>query len=208
MEGIFSRSFCVTATRTVITEAAGPLSLIFTIGSSMSMSSRTPPPVPARYGRISSKTASTFSSFRSSPVSVSITCSTSMISGIFSISRRSMPMRIVTVLLGHDPHAPMSLSRTTSPSISISSTLPPSEIKYGRTWSRTSSTLSPVSSKVSVADSAAPAAARTSPRLAAREGCLVLAEAREEEHNSCLLEMVEDEEEEEEEEQEGAWRVL
>jgi hypothetical protein len=40
-----------------------------------------------------------------------------MISGIFSISRRSMPMRIVTVLLGHDPHAPMSLSRTTSPSI-------------------------------------------------------------------------------------------
>lgn len=48
MEGIFSRSFCVTATRTVITFAAGPVRRTLTMGSSISMSSSTPPPVPAR----------------------------------------------------------------------------------------------------------------------------------------------------------------
>jgi hypothetical protein len=58
-----------------------------------------------------------------------------MISGIFSISRFSMPMRMVTVDDGQLPHAPLSLSFTTSPSISTSSTSPPSAMRYGRTSS-------------------------------------------------------------------------
>lgn len=44
-----------------------------------------------------------------------------------------MPIFMVVMELGHEPHAPLSFSRTTSPSISTSSTLPPSAIKYGRT---------------------------------------------------------------------------
>ena len=60
-----------------------------------------------------------------------------------------MPMRIVVVLLGQLPHAPLSFRRTTRPSISTSSTSPPSAIRYGRTSSRTSSTLSAVSSSFS-----------------------------------------------------------
>ena len=51
MAGNFSRSFCVTATRTVITLAAGPVIRTFTMGPEISTSSRPPPPVPV--GRIS-----------------------------------------------------------------------------------------------------------------------------------------------------------
>jgi len=46
--GNFSRSFCVTATRTVITPAAGPVILTLTSGPSSDTSSRPPPPVPTR----------------------------------------------------------------------------------------------------------------------------------------------------------------
>jgi len=56
MPGIFSRSFCVTATRTVMTLAAGPVILILTMGPSMLSNSSSPPPVPTRYGRISLST--------------------------------------------------------------------------------------------------------------------------------------------------------
>ena len=54
------------------------------------------------------------------------------LTGIFSMSLRRMPMVIVVVLLGHDPHAPWSFKYTTGPSISDNSTFPPSDIKYGR----------------------------------------------------------------------------
>ena len=46
--GNFSLSFCVTATRTVITEAAGPVILTLTNGPSRETSSRPPPPVPTK----------------------------------------------------------------------------------------------------------------------------------------------------------------
>lgn len=46
--GIFSLNFCVTATRTVMTFAAGPVILILTIGPSMLSSMSSPPPVPTR----------------------------------------------------------------------------------------------------------------------------------------------------------------
>ena len=62
MLGIRSRSFCVTATRTVMTEAAGPLIRTLTIGPSNESRSSAPPPVPTKYGRISLSTVSTFSS--------------------------------------------------------------------------------------------------------------------------------------------------
>ena len=65
-----------------------------------------------------------------------------------------MPIRIVTVELGQLPQAPYNLNLTTNPSISTSSTFPPSEIKYGRTSSNTFSTLSPVNSKVSLMEEA------------------------------------------------------
>mmetsp|Transcript_10549 Transcript_10549/g.45766 ORF Transcript_10549/g.45766 Transcript_10549/m.45766 type:complete len:225 (-) Transcript_10549:57-731(-) len=164
MDGIFSLSFCVTATRTVITDAAGPVSLTFTMGSSMSTSSSCPPPVPARYGLISSSVASTFSSVRSRPPASSWICSTSMISGIFSISLFSIPMRMVTVDDGQLPHAPLSFSLTTSPSISTSSTSPPSAMRYGRTSSSTFSTLSAVSSSFSEIE-LSPAALTVTTRL-------------------------------------------
>lgn len=48
MAGNFSRSFWVTATRTVMTLAAGPVMRTFTIGPEISTSSRPPPPVPAQ----------------------------------------------------------------------------------------------------------------------------------------------------------------
>ena len=51
MAGNFSRSFCVTATRTVITLAAGPVIRTLTIGPEISTSSKPPPPVPAERGR-------------------------------------------------------------------------------------------------------------------------------------------------------------
>jgi len=56
MEGIFSRNFCVTATRTVMTLAAGPVIRTFTIGSSMATNSRVPSAAPIKYGLISSRT--------------------------------------------------------------------------------------------------------------------------------------------------------
>lgn len=46
--GIFSRNFCVTATRTVMTPAAGPVIRTLTIGSSIPTSSRDPPAAPTR----------------------------------------------------------------------------------------------------------------------------------------------------------------
>ena len=45
----------------------------------------------------------------------SMSCSTSLISGIFSISRRWMPCCMVTVLDGQLPHAPFRRTRTTGP---------------------------------------------------------------------------------------------
>ena len=48
MTGIFSRNFCVTATRTVMTLAAGPVILTFTIGSSMATNSRVPSAAPTK----------------------------------------------------------------------------------------------------------------------------------------------------------------
>lgn len=48
MAGIFSRNFCVTATRTVMTPAAGPVIRTLTIGSSIPTSSRDPPAAPTR----------------------------------------------------------------------------------------------------------------------------------------------------------------
>jgi hypothetical protein len=52
--------------------------------------------------------------------------------GIFSMSRLRIPMVMVVILLGHDPQAPCSFRYTTGPSISESSTLPPSDMRYGR----------------------------------------------------------------------------
>jgi hypothetical protein len=46
MAGIFSRNFWVTATRTVMTPAAGPVNRTLTIGSSIATSSRDPPAAP------------------------------------------------------------------------------------------------------------------------------------------------------------------
>ncbi len=49
MDGIFSRSFCVTATRTVITDAAGPDSFTLHTTPSILSSESVPPPVPAAH---------------------------------------------------------------------------------------------------------------------------------------------------------------
>nr|AFK39996.1 unknown [Medicago truncatula] len=144
MAGIFSRNFCVTATRTVMTPAAGPVIRTFTIGSSIATNSRVPPAAPTRYGLNSSRTFSIFSSFSSRPVSSSVTGSTATISGIFSINRRSMPIFIVITELGHDPQAPCNFNRTTFPSISCRATFPPSDMRYGRISSNTVSTFSAV----------------------------------------------------------------
>lgn len=75
--GIFSRSFCVMATRTVITFAAGPVILTLTIGPSMPSHISSPPPVPTRYGLISSRVVSTFSFVSSSPLTSSRICTSS-----------------------------------------------------------------------------------------------------------------------------------
>jgi len=58
--------------------------------------------------------------------------------GIFSMSRRLMPMVMVVRLEGHEPHAPCRRRYTTGPSISTNSTLPPSAIRYGRICTRVS----------------------------------------------------------------------
>ena len=54
-------------------------------------------------------------------------------SGIVEHFLTSIPIFIVVVDDGHEPHAPSNLSRTTSPSISRTDTLPPSAMRYGRT---------------------------------------------------------------------------
>lgn len=46
--------------------------------------------------------------------------------GIFSCRRRLMPIVIVVIDEGHEPHAPFRRRYTIGPSISASSTLPPS----------------------------------------------------------------------------------
>ena len=46
--------------------------------------------------------------------------------GIFSCKRRLMPIVIVVIDEGHEPHAPFRRRYTIGPSISASSTLPPS----------------------------------------------------------------------------------
>ena len=66
--GIFSRSFCVTATRTVITLAAGPSILIFTITPSTASRDSVPPPVPTKYGRISSSVCKSASQLASQSI--------------------------------------------------------------------------------------------------------------------------------------------
>ncbi len=48
------------------------------------------------------------------------------------MSRLRIPMVMVVILLGQDPQAPCSFRYTTGPSISESSTLPPSDMRYGR----------------------------------------------------------------------------
>ena len=50
MLGIFSLSFWVTATRTVMTLAAGPVMRTLTTGVASSTSSRPPPEAPTKYG--------------------------------------------------------------------------------------------------------------------------------------------------------------
>ena len=55
-DGIFSRSFWLSATLTVFTPAARPVSRTFTMGPMILTSSSSPPPVPARYGLISAST--------------------------------------------------------------------------------------------------------------------------------------------------------
>mmetsp|Transcript_8630 Transcript_8630/g.14844 ORF Transcript_8630/g.14844 Transcript_8630/m.14844 type:complete len:229 (-) Transcript_8630:16-702(-) len=167
--GIFSRSFCVTATRTVITLAAGPVILIFTMGPSKPSSVSPPPPVPTRYGRISSNTVSTLGAVSSRPLISSMTCSTSKISGIFSISRRLMPMVMVVRELGQEPQAPLSFNLTTRPSISTNSTLPPSDMRYGRTSSNTVSTFCSVKSMVSSCCAAAKATTNRAVRTCAAQ---------------------------------------
>ena len=57
------------------------------------------------------------------------TCTTSLTSGMASRSLRSMPIFRVMVLLGQEPQAPWSRTFTIGPSISTTSTLPPSAIK-------------------------------------------------------------------------------
>ena len=100
-------------------------------------------PAILRNGRMSSSTASMPSSSSSGPSAA--TCSTSTISGIFSRRPRSSPILSVIVDDGHEPHAPVSTTRTTPPSMSSTSTLPPSAMRYGRISLRTSSTFSIVS---------------------------------------------------------------
>ena len=48
--------------------------------------------------------------------------------GIFSCKRRLMPIVMVVIDEGHEPHAPFKRRYTIGPSISASSTLPPSAI--------------------------------------------------------------------------------
>ena len=55
-DGMFSRSFWLSATLTVFTPAARPVSRTFTMGPMILTSSSSPPPVPARYGLISAST--------------------------------------------------------------------------------------------------------------------------------------------------------
>mmetsp|Transcript_34282 Transcript_34282/g.61857 ORF Transcript_34282/g.61857 Transcript_34282/m.61857 type:complete len:211 (+) Transcript_34282:288-920(+) len=148
MPPIFSRNFCVTATRTVMTFAAGPVMRILTTELSIDTNSKLPPPVPTKNGLISFKTLSTFSLVKGKLFSSSSEISTtSAISGIRSIRRRLIPIVIVTVELAHVPHAPFSCNLTVKPSISNNSTLPPSEIRNGRISSRTVSTFSLVNSR-------------------------------------------------------------
>mmetsp|Transcript_61821 Transcript_61821/g.139933 ORF Transcript_61821/g.139933 Transcript_61821/m.139933 type:complete len:208 (+) Transcript_61821:166-789(+) len=103
------------------------------------------PPATERKGRMVSSTVSTSSTVRSGTSGSD--CTTSEISGIASLRRRSRPIFMVMVEEGHEPHAPWSSSRTTGPSISVTATLPPSEIRYGLISSRIISTLSRVSSR-------------------------------------------------------------
>jgi len=102
-------------------------------------------------------TFSTFSWVNWRPVSVSIICSTSKISGILSLRRVSIPIFNVIVELGHDPHAPCNLRTTTRPSISCNATFPPSAIKPGLTSSKTFSTLSSVSGRPHLGETTNPA---------------------------------------------------
>ena len=77
------------------------------------------------------------------------TCTTSLTSGMVSRILRSMPIFRVIVLLGQLPQAPCRRTFTTGPSISTTSTLPPSAIRNGRSSSSTFSTFSLVSGSVS-----------------------------------------------------------
>ena len=73
------------------------------------------------------------------------TWTTSEISGMASLRRRSNPIFIVIVDDGQSPQAPSNCSRTTGPSMPDTRTLPPSLIRYGRSSSKIISTLSSVS---------------------------------------------------------------
>jgi hypothetical protein len=53
--------------------------------------------------------------------------------GMRSIILRLMPIVMVAVEEGQEPHEPTSLSLTVRPSISTNSALPPSAMRYGRT---------------------------------------------------------------------------
>mmetsp|Transcript_18417 Transcript_18417/g.55085 ORF Transcript_18417/g.55085 Transcript_18417/m.55085 type:complete len:270 (-) Transcript_18417:262-1071(-) len=118
---------CAISTRTEFIVAPEPVIERQAVGWSPSASRETRstvPPAILRNGRISSSTSSTPSSVSTGPSGC--TCTTSLMSGIFSSRPRSRPIFIVIVLDGHEPHAPCSSSLTTLPSISRTATLPPS----------------------------------------------------------------------------------
>mmetsp|Transcript_26259 Transcript_26259/g.88255 ORF Transcript_26259/g.88255 Transcript_26259/m.88255 type:complete len:224 (+) Transcript_26259:113-784(+) len=100
------------------------------------------PPATERKGRTVSRTPFTASS--SSAGASGKAWTTSEISGMASISRRSRPILIVIVEDGHVPHAPTSSRRTMGPSMESIWTLPPSAMRYGLISSKIISTFSSV----------------------------------------------------------------
>ena len=92
----------------------------------MSTKSQDPPTI-FKNGLTPSRTESIPSSVNS--FASGRTCTTSLISGIYSFKDLSIPMVMVIVDEGHDPQAPSSSNLTVGPSISTNLTLPPSLIR-------------------------------------------------------------------------------
>mmetsp|Transcript_18370 Transcript_18370/g.57833 ORF Transcript_18370/g.57833 Transcript_18370/m.57833 type:complete len:200 (-) Transcript_18370:215-814(-) len=133
----------------------------WTVDAWLSSTMPTWPPATERKGRTPSRTSSTASYVRSGAEGTAWT--TSEISGMTSFSRRSRPIFIVIVEEGQVPQAPSSSSRTTGPSIAATLTFPPSDIRYGRSSSRTFSTFSSV--KGSSSSSSSSSARRAEPNI-------------------------------------------